>query len=500
MELSEIKLLTGFFAKNRQEYLSPPEVYFTDKQYPELLRLYKEITSGKVVTDEEAALKIFNQPASHIPYQKLKSELEDRLVHLVYGLNPEKLMSSMLGRRTFRSYLYVGAALITRQLNTTTLVSDFFSHKLNENAAFTNDAMMQCIADLTLADRMAVKNQPDEFYHFKNKFKDSLERFKMESELLLMQRELDIFQIASNIAQYKNVTTAKKYYHRAKEIHDKFQSFASHYHYTNIAFTYGYFANDFKLIDEILNEREEFYRQHPEYFSDLQRSILAQSRMLACIHLRKYEEGKEEARVFLQKMDQNSADWLLALENYFLLCMHSGNYEQALNIYFEATQSEQFVNFNQEAKERWYYFEPYLNFILPDHFPKESINLLGFLDEITYYTSHKEDNNIIIMIGQIIVMIELGQFDKLLERTMYLETYVQKYVDKRIYPRTFIFLNMMIQLFRNNFNGEKTSLNVQKQFEELKPVIDLKLFNVEGLEIIPYDKLWPEILKKLKKH
>src|SRR5690606_23780944 len=97
MELSEIKTLTGVFAKNRYEFLSPPEVYFTDKNFPELLRLYKEINSGKVTTDEEAAEKVLGVSATHSSYQKLKTELENRLVHLVYGLNPEKLMNSMLG-------------------------------------------------------------------------------------------------------------------------------------------------------------------------------------------------------------------------------------------------------------------------------------------------------------------------------------------------------------------------------------------------------------------
>ncbi|HRB38671.1 MAG TPA: hypothetical protein PK134_07205 [Bacteroidia bacterium] len=159
-----------------------------------------------------------------------------------------------------------------------------------------------------------------------------------------------------------------------------------------------------------------------------------------------------------------------------------------------------FINSNQEVKERWHYFEPYLNFILPGHFPKESINLLGFLDEISYYTTHKEDNNIIIMIGQIIVMIEMGDYDKLYDRTSYLESYIKKYVDKRIYPRTYIFLNMLLTLFKNNFQKTKTQKQTAVSLEKLKPVAGNKFFNTEGLEVIPYEKLWAAISEKLKRH
>jgi hypothetical protein len=500
MEIAEIKLLSNFFAKYRFDFLSPADLYFSDKNHPELLRLYKEIFSGKVTNDQQAAENILQTSATNIEYLKLKNELEQRLVNLVFGLDPEKLMNSMLGRSFFRSYIYFGAAMLLRQQNESALLSDTFFKRAADYASFAKDGLITCLTDLMLADRMAIKNRPDDFYHYKNKFKQSFNQFKLEAELNLMQRELDIFQLASNIAQYKNAAKAKRYYLRAKKIHQQLQTFYSNFYYGNIAFVYGYFSNNFKLIEEVLNEREAFYQKHPEYFSDFQKSFIALSRMLACIHLRQYDKGKEEARIFLQKLNTNSVDWLHALEHYFILCMHSGNFEQALNIYFEATKSEYFNNSNPEVKERWHYFEPYLNFILPDHFPKDSINLLGFLDEISYYTSHKEDNNIIIMIGQIIVMIEMGEWDKLYDRTNYLDTYIKKYVEKRIYPRTYIFLKMLLVLFKNNFQRSKTEKQTNQQLQKLLPVADNKWFNTEGLEIIPYEKLWVAILAKLKRH
>ncbi len=500
MEFSEIKLLINFFAKNRHDFLGVPDVYFADKNYPELLWFYKEISKGSINNDQDAAEKLLQSTATNPAYQQLKAELEDRLVNLVFGLDPEKLMNSMLGRSSFRAYIYFGAAMILRQQNASAFFSDHFFKKAADYATFTNDGMIGCLTDLMLADRMAIKNRPDDFYLYRDRFKKSIKQFELEAELILMQRELDIFQVASNISQYKNAAKAKRYYLRAKKIHQQLKTFNSNFYYGNIAFIYGYFSSNFDLVEEALNERETFYLNHPEYYSDFQKSFIALSRMLAYIHLRQYDRGKEEARVFLSKLSANSSDWLHALEHYFILCMHSGNFEQALNIYYEATRSEYFINSNQEVKERWHYFEPYLNFILPGHFPKESINLLGFLDEISYYTTHKEDNNIIIMIGQIIVMIEMGDYDKLYDRTSYLESYIKKYVDKRIYPRTYIFLNMLLILFKNNFQKTKSQKQAAISLEKLKPVAGNKFFNTEGLEVIPYEKLWVAILEKLKRH
>ena len=77
---------------------------------------------------------------------------------------------------------------------------------------------------------------------------------------------------------------------------------------------------------------------------------------------------------------------------------------------------------------------------------------------------------------------------------------LKKYVDKRIYPRTYIFLNMLLTLFKNNFQKTKTQKQTAVSLEKLKPVAGNKFFNTEGLEVIPYEKLWAAISEKLKRH
>ena len=60
-----------------------PDVYFADKNYPELLWFYKEISKGSINNDQEAAEKLLQSTTTNPAYQQLKAELEDRLVNLV---------------------------------------------------------------------------------------------------------------------------------------------------------------------------------------------------------------------------------------------------------------------------------------------------------------------------------------------------------------------------------------------------------------------------------
>jgi hypothetical protein len=499
MEIAELKILLNFITANRQSYLSNPEVYLADRKNPKILLLFKHIVSGKAKTDEEAAQLIFQTSAASKSYQSLKEDLENRVANLIYGVNPEMALKSMASRSMFRSYHQLFAAILMRAMPATFLFSEDFLSNALEKGKFTNDSIAEMLSNFFLADLMAVKNIPDAFYQYKKDFNEAFDRFKKETKLKLYERELDLIQQRSNIAQFKSVKTARKYFKEAKKLHGELNSYNSFLSFTMIGFRYGFFSKNFQLVLDMVDVRENYIKDHPQYISAYLTSIHSTFRMICYLFMREYEKGKEEARIIIKNMRTGTYDWLNILEYYFLLCMQSGNYEQALNIYYEVFKSDYFQTLNPEYKERWKYFEPYLNFIIPDQFPEGSINLLSFLDDISYYTAHKEDNNITIMVGQIIMMIDLGQFEKLTDRMHYLENYISRYVEKKIYPRTYIFLTMILQLFKNNFQLELTRKQTKIKYEKLKFAPGNPLNIIEGLEVITYEKLWEVILFKLNK-
>ena len=499
MEIGELKILFKYIADTRHSYLSPVEVYLADKKNPKLLQLYKCILNGKVKNHSEAAEFILGKSASDKEYNSLKNQLMERISVLALEIDPEKALKAMASRHIFRSYRYLFAGMFLYRIPATIILADEFLNKSVVKGDFINDPLVTMLSSFWKSDLNALKNQPEEFYENKKQFNISLKRFADESKLRLYESELNLIQSGSHMTQYRFVSKAKKYYLEAKKIHEQYQSYHTYLTYAIIGIRYGFFSKNYDLVIEMANLRDELFIKHPQYVSYYLTSMTSTYRMIAYMYLRKYEEGKQEARVMISKMKTGNRDWLAILEYYFLLCMHSGNYEQALNVYYDVFKSVYYQSLNPEYQERWKYFEPYLNFIIPDQFPKESINLLGFLDEMSYYTSHKGDNNIIIMVGQIIVMMDMDEFEKLAERTTYLESYIKKYVEKKIYPRTWIFLNMMLKLFKNNFNAKKTSMQVDKQFQMLTPFEGNPLYCIDGIEVIPYDTLWQDIIKKLFK-
>lgn len=499
MEISELKILLKHIADNRHDYLSPPEVYLSDKEHPKLLQFYKHIISGKIKTDEEAAELLLEKNTSSKEYTLLKNMLEERISVLVLGIDPEKALKAMASRNIFRSYRHLLSGYLLRSIPATfTFADDLFEMALKKGE-FINDPVISFLSHYWQSETSSLKNKGEEFYEHKKQFVEALDIFKKESTLRLYESELNLIQSGSHMNQYRYVAKAKKYYEEAKKIHESLKSYTSYLSFAIIGMRYGFASKNYQLVIDMANLRDDLIKKNPQYMSNYLTAMSSTLRMVGNMYLRRYDEGKEEARNIIKNMKTGNRDWLAVLEYYFLLCMQSGNYEQALNIYYEATKNDYFKSLNPEYQERWKYFEPYLNFIIPDQFPKDFINLLGFLDEISYYTSHKGDNNIIVMVGQIIVMLDLAEFEKLRERTHYLETYIKKYVEKKIYPRTFIFLTMLLRLFKNNFDVGKTSKQIKMQYVKLMPKEGNKLFCIEDIEVIPYENLWDLIVVKLSK-
>ncbi len=499
MEIKVLKMFIDTVSKDRYHFLSPPEVYLADKHSPKVLQLYKLIKDEKVKTDEEAMQALY--PLMPLPkeYKKIKEQLIDKVEVLLLGVDPDKILNTMIAKAIFyTARRFFVASIIKQSKHLEFQAGDWYKRTLSSAQPFGINAFTMP-SYFTLSELSAFLNKPEEWLEYKLAFEKELEYYIAEKKLRLLYHELILIMFSSESAIYKNIKRVKKYYDEAKKIGEKFSSFPIKSVIVDIGVRYAQGSRNPSLLLEIVSSYEELLTQFPENRNKRILVFCASLRMEAHMLLREYDLGRLEVKQNIKHFTPGTYDWLAFLEYYFLLCMHAKNYDQALNIYYEVIKNEYFPNLNLEFQERWKYFEPYLNYLLPEQFPKEAINLLGFLDEISYYTHHKADNNITIMIGQIIIMLEMRVFDQLSARTRYLEQYIDKYIDKKIYPRSIIFLKIIVQLFKNNFDAELTESQTKKTFEKLLPVNGNKLFSPEGIEVIPYDHLWPMILDKLKK-
>lgn len=499
MNIRDLKKIIDLVEAYKSEFIGPLDRYFIDKNQPKLTFLYKIVKEGKAKTEDDAAFLLLKTTPFNEEYKKIKAELQERVIGIVFFIDNKKFNRNFLGRTTIQIAKVMAAVRILinhgEDSVVVPLMEEFYLRTKELQRTEWNFMLLGHLSTYS-----AYQNKPEAFNKYSHELTETYEAYKYELYSEIYKQELTLAFLKSESEKYKFSHKAKKYYETLRGWYEKSPTYILFYNMIEVGIYFGYIIKNYELVIDLANERDRFMLKYPELKQQFNNAKSAIVRLECYLYLREYDKGREEARNCLNLFLPGTTNWLAFLEYYFLLCMHAKNYAQSINVYYEVLKHPSFPDLNPEYKERWKYFEPYLNYLLPDDFMKENFDMLSFLDEISYYTEHKSDNNIVIMIGQIIIMIDQGELEKLSSRTHYLDSYINKYVNKEIYPRTDIFLRMLLHLFETGFNSDKAEKDMAGQLKKLQPDKKSKYFATEPLEIIPYEQLWPSLLEKLRSH
>jgi hypothetical protein len=207
--------------------------------------------------------------------------------------------------------------------------------------------------------------------------------------------------------------------------------------------------------------------------------------------------GKQSADVCRGLFNPGYINWLIFLEYYFMLCLHTQNYDEAQKVFNEVIKHPKFASYPAERMEKWKIFEAFLFYILPDNSKQKRFNVFKFINEVPIFSKDKRGYNLSIIIAQISLLIKMGDFDKVMDKFASLKSYLMRYISKSRNPRSFYFVKMLLLLVKYDFDPVKAKSIANKFFIKLK---QSKLGNqgeLETLEVIPYDILWVDLLEKL---
>lgn len=497
MELQALKRIIDLTEQYKGDYIGPLERFFIDTKFPKLTLFFKFLKEGKAKTEDDMAFLLSFSTAYSPDYKKLKEEASGRITHLLLFVDSRKVPKSHM----WKSYIpgfkkAVGAELVFMMGIEDAPIE--LAREANEQMSTVKFPDKKL---LTLCNLARFGYNAHEFEVFKKYAALALKtidetRLEFEGEVLKM--ELKFMLVKSAGEKFKHKLKAKEIIRQLKKTFEKTSSKGAFDNYILSCISYCYFTKDYHQLISLTGEAEEWYNKNYKITPKILLAELASHRLYSKVFLRDFEGAIEDLKLCLEVFNENFNDWSNFLEIFFLHNTYSGNYTKALDVYYKFLKSTVYETLPPDMKERWKYFEPYLNFVIGDEFIKENIDLLSFLNEISYYTEHKSDNNIPILIAQVIAMIDMGDFKKLAERTIYLENYITKYVDRKNFTRTYIFMKMLLNLFKNNFNIKKTEKETTKQFKKIDFTPGGKLNTCDELEVIPYDVLWKLIIERIQ--
>ncbi len=264
--------------------------------------------------------------------------------------------------------------------------------------------------------------------------------------------------------------------------------------------------HDYQAMLEVCNKAEEYIEKNPLYYQTEKLATFQLKKMSAYLHLRDYKNGKGNAEKCLKSFPAGSPTWFTFMEYYLLLAIHTDNFINALAIYNRATSNPKFRKLTGQDKEKWSIYNIYLNYIIESQSSnnpimqsqkKSTFRLSRFLNDPLLFPKDQRIFTVLLVIAQILFFMEKKGYNAVGERIERLKNYANRQLKKEVYYRVIQFIRLLQQLEKADYKVENLS-NVDKYYDRLIETPFAYRGLISELEVIPYEKLWNYILKRLQ--
>lgn len=462
---------------------------------------YKGLVEEKYKSDDQAAELIYNTTPLDDKYRQLKSRTKKRLLNHLFFIDINDPSYSDYKKAYLSCYKNLSILKI--------LLANSARNSFEKTAKQTvvqaikydfTDIIIICCRHL--CSHYSLRADSKKFTEYSDLLNKYLEIFNAEVQAEQLMQEIMLKSAKTSTYSEEHKELANSNSQKVNNLANKYDSYNIKYFSFYLSCLTTQITQDHKKLIETCDAAEQYYEAHPEFYQKEILAMFAVFKISAYLQLRDYKNGEKSAEKCLQFFTEGTNNWLMFLENYFLLAMHTKNYFKAKEIFDKAVNNPKFEYTSQLRQEKWKIFEAYLNYIfvneklLEDSEEADSpFKLYKFLNEVPTYTKDKTGYNVAILVLQVLWLLEQGNFDGIIDKAESLRMYSQRHLKKDDSLRSYYFMKMLRKMEQHSFDYHKTLAATENLNEKL---ISGESSLVSEWEVIPYEYLWEKVILKLK--
>lgn len=463
---------------------------------------FQSLANDRFKNDDEAAKYFYNSTSTDASYRKLKSRIKKRLFNHLFYLDTNQPSYSEYRKAYFtcnKNWTLMKILLVNNARNT---FEKLGRQTINQAIKYEfTDLVVLCAKDLLF--HYSLLGNQKKYNEYSDIINRNLKILEAEIHSEQLSQEIMIKFVTQTKITPKLKELARSNSQKAEALASRFKSYQLKYYNFYIGCLETQISNDYQRLINICNEAEKFYNSNKQFFQKEMLAMFSLFRITAYLQLRDYENGIIKAEHDLQYQDEGTYNWFNYLEYYFLLLMHVGDYTKAFELYDLAVNHPRYTYMNKIRQEKWKIFEAYLHFIYVNEKPvlPENIslnpahfNLFKFLNEVPIFSKDKSGYNAAILIIQILMHLQRGEIDKIIDKTEALRVYSQRYLKNPEYFRAYTFIKMLLLSEKRSFDYIKTAKVSAPYLKQLRSKTHK---NISEWEILPYEYLWEKIMEAL---
>ena len=465
---------------------------------------YESLAADKFKNDRDAAKFLYDCSPSHDKYRQLKSRFRKRLLNTLFFIDVNLPSASNYDRAYFSSNKDWTLVKILLSNGADKTAEDLTKSILTTALKFKfADVIVNCCRILR---RFAAEDGREKDFEeydqhikqFSNVLEAEIRSEELFQRVLLKYRKpvTEIEGLDEQLVTYCDALVG------LSEIYDS--PVISYNMYLVWTFRYE-MQQDYEAMLAVCERGEQYIEANPNYLQEDKLATFHLKKMTAYLHLQDFKNGRITVEKSLETFRKGSTLWFLFMEYYLLLAFHTGNFINALAIYHRAVNHSKFRKLKIKTREKWKVFEVYLNYFIETETDqievlraqsKRAFKVSRFLNDPILYPKEQRPFTIHLVIAQFLFLLEKKAYPLANERVERLRSYATKQLHKVDQHRTIMFIRMLQQLAKADYQPGEIS-KPEKYYDRLVEQPFFYRGLLHELEIMPFEKLWNHILKKV---
>jgi hypothetical protein len=464
-------------------------------------KLYRLIASGEVVNDEEAYLILYPEQTSKNSFYKLKHELRERLHNTAFFIDAKKNRLSLQEEAYLRCQWLtnLGGILHAAKARSNMVHVAKAALETATKFEFTNEAISAIRRLLNVAKLRADEREVD---RLSDLYLDLVQLQQKEAAAEVYWTKIGVLYAKSKSFKKDVSQKAKEFRLQLDGFPSRLKSVKLYYFQTMISAAEKMATNNFLEAIPILRNGLTTIEGNEKFVSNSFTYGVAINLLACYIPLKRYDEAREVLVSLYKHTKEGTYNWYKSRELHFILAMHTANYEEANRLHADTISQKTFKRQQPFIREAWTIYGAYLRILINAGKVKGEENASPFrisryLNQLPTFSKDKRGQNVPVLISQIVLLLQQGNFDGLIDRYEAVNKYRERYVEREVNFRGNVFLHMLRQMTTHDFDRCK----VEKETVTLRNLLDQEPVDVMSpgydQEILPYEELWEVLVETM---
>ena len=464
-------------------------------------RLYKGVEQGLVQTDDDIQRVVLEGDTDVARGQRAKNRLKERLTDVVFLLDFSRWATTDRQRNYFECHKKWSAAMILMAKNSKAASVELLEKVLKQAIYFEfTDIVVNIISSLRLH-YGAIQGDAKKYEYYRAQYNHYQQIWMLENEAEDLYTHFVSHYVASRSVKEDMEAQARAYYEQVKPGMERYGAFRLHLCGRLLELMVYSSCNDYTKMALVCEDAIRFF-EAKSYNSSLPLQVFYYQLIVCCVQMRSFDKGMAIMTRYEEIYENGSFNWFKLQELFFMLAMHTRNYNEAFEICDRVIRHPKLAGLPAAIQEIWRIFEAYSHYLhvvgRVSSAAGSSFRVARFLNEIPKFSKDTQGMSIPVLIVQILLMFAEGRYLQSIDRIEAIEKYCSRYLKKNDTFRSNCFIKMLLQMPEAGFHREAVNRNAKKWLDQLKTV-PIEIANQgHGIEIIPYDDLWQMALESLQ--